>query len=312
MVSAPEVIADWLALSVAIIWACTPDSCSALSCSGPVRQPVHDGFDAGGELGGQCRHTADEGGHHEGQHAAERGEAADHHQCRGHAARHALVCSRWTAGESSAASSSATATGTTTAARYDATTPTTYSAATTTSSRHPSAAATRNTRGTTGTRRRVGRHGPALCSRADGERRRRPPRESVIAAGPGRRRGGPAAAGWASGRRGPSRASRRSRSARAVMSIWPRRRRGGRRWGRRGAGCATTRPSRRSPAARRSWSGPASVQGRSPTMWQIELTDQVTWCSTADADEPRPEERGQRAPPRPAEQAAEQRRARPG
>ena len=48
-----------------------------------------------------------------------------------------------------------------------------------------------------------------------------------------------------------------------------------------------------------------TVHGRVPIMWQIELTDQVTWCSTADADQPGPEERGERAPPGPAEQSAE-------
>ena len=51
-----------------------------------------------------------------------------------------------------------------------------------------------------------------------------------------------------------------------------------------------------------------------PKVWQIELIDQVTWCSSAIADQAGPEEGGQRAvpghPPQPADQRGEQQRDR--
>ena len=56
------------------------------------------------------------------------------------------------------------------------------------------------------------------------------------------------------------------------------------------------------------------LNGRSPTAWQIELIDQVTWCSRRDPHQRAPEERGHRALPRHRDQAADdgrQRAARP-
>ena len=97
----------------------------------------------------------------------------------------------------------------------------------------------------------------------------------------------------------PSRASRRPRSAGRRCRPGPRVRRAGRRSGRRGAGCATTRPSDRIASHHTLPDLSRLLNGRSPIVWQIELIDQVTWCSSADPDQPAPEERGQRALPRP-------------
>jgi hypothetical protein len=117
VVSAPEVIADWLALSVAIIWACTPESCSALSCSGPVLSQftivatlVESSAASAGTPRTKVATTK----------VSTPPSAARPPTITSAVARPRgtpCTCSRWTAGESSAASSSATATGTMTAAR---------------------------------------------------------------------------------------------------------------------------------------------------------------------------------------------------
>ena len=49
----------------------------------------------------------------------------------------------------------------------------------------------------------------------------------------------------------------------------------------------------------------AARTGRSPTTWQTELIDQVTWCSSATRTRRGPEERRQRALPGPGDQAAD-------
>ena len=82
--------------------------------------------------------------------------------------------------------------------------------------------------------------------------------------------------------------------SRALMSIWPRsRRRGGRRSGRRGAGCASSRRSDRIASGQKLPAlSPSRVSnGRSPYTWQIELIDQVTWCSRPMRTSAGPEER---------------------
>ena len=93
---------------------------------------------------------------------------------------------------------------------------------------------------------------------------------------------------------------------RAEMSTWPR----CTPW-RAQVGSAWCRLCHDSPKDRtasgqtlREWSRAAN--GASPIMWQIELIDHVTWCSSATRTRPGPEERGERAPPRPGQQAAEQ------
>ena len=58
-------------------------------------------------------------------------------------------------------------------------------------------------------------------------------------------------------------------------------RRAGRRSGRRGAGCARTRRSDRNASGQKFADLSRAAKGRSPIMWQMELTDQVTWCSSA-------------------------------
>ncbi len=55
---------------------------------------------------------------------------------------------------------------------------------------------------------------------------------------------------------------------------------------------------RQRPEVARSCRG--TLNGRSPIVWQIELIDQVTWCSRHDPHQRGPEERRQRARPRPA------------
>ena len=101
MVSAPAVIADWFALSVARTWACTPESCSALSCSGPVlsqRTMVSTLVDSSAASAGTPRTKVMTT---KVSTPPSSGEAADHHQRRRDAPGDAGgTCSRWTAGES--------------------------------------------------------------------------------------------------------------------------------------------------------------------------------------------------------------------
>ena len=78
-------------------------------------------------------------------------------------------------------------------------------------------------------------------------------------------------------------------------------RRAGRRSGRRGAGCASDSPKLRIASGQkfaRLVAGRRTAGCRS--MWQTELIDQVTWCSSAIRTSAGPEERRQRAGPGPA------------
>ena len=114
---------------------------------------------------------------------------------------------------------------------------------------------------------------------------------------------GPADVAW------PSRASRRPRSPGRWSRPGRAARRGGRRSGRRGAGCARTRPSTAPPATTRCRSGPGCLNGRSPMRVADRVDRPGDVVQQADADEAAPEERGQRALPRHRPQAAERRRA---
>ena len=53
------------------------------------------------------------------------------------------------------------------------------------------------------------------------------------------------------------------------------------------------------------------LKGRLPTAWQIELIDQVTWCSSATRTSEPQKNAGERAPPGHRHQTADQRRAAP-
>ena len=112
-------------------------------------------------------------------------------------------------------------------------------------------------------------------------------------------RGGEPVRASASGRRSPSRASRTARSpgrwSRSGRAATPCRAQVGSAW------CRLCQDSPiDSIASHQTLPARSRVaNGRSPRAWQIELIDQVTWCSSADPHERGPEERGQRALPGP-------------
>ena len=109
--------------------------------------------------------------------------------------------------------------------------------------------------------------------------------------------------------RAPSRTSRRARSSGPRCRAARGARRAGRRSGRRGAGCARTRRSERNASGQKFADLSRAANGRSPIMWQIELTDQVTWCSTAMRTRPAQKKRSARRS-RTGDQPADHGRAR--